>query len=73
MPGNREPKTCHLIILQFGLMIHVVPAMMFAVSQPLETRIIHTTCLANDSRVWRREKAIQGITLPHYGNVTLCL
>jgi hypothetical protein len=30
MPGSRQPKTCHLIILQFGLMIHVVPAMMFA-------------------------------------------
>ena len=30
MSGNRQPKTCHLIILQFGLMIHVVPAMMFA-------------------------------------------
>jgi len=29
MSGNRQPKTCHLIILQFGLMIHVVPAMMF--------------------------------------------
>jgi len=42
-------------------------------TQPLETRIIHTTFLANDSRVWRREKAIQGITLPHYGNVTLSL
>jgi hypothetical protein len=30
MSGNRQPKTCHPIILKFGLMIHVVPAMMFA-------------------------------------------
>jgi hypothetical protein len=38
---------------------HDVPLL----SQPLETRIIHTTFLANDSRVWRKKKAIQGITL----------
>jgi hypothetical protein len=64
MSGNRQPTICHPIILKFGLMIHLVPAMMFAANSAAwnKDHPYHFSCKRQPSLAERKSNTGNNLT-----------